>query len=190
VRRSTAQRGFTLIEMMIVVAIIAILASIALPRFEQYGLRARSAEAKSMFGGIVACEEAFGATYEAYAPITQPQPATVPGGNKAPWNVSVCPANCSRTNPAACTSFDCIGFASPSAVYYQYAVGTRPPARGVPPEFGVGARGDLDSDGAFGSYGYRTGNSGTGQGVVVDPVSACPANIAARVLENCNPIDW
>lgn len=42
------QRGFTLIELMIVVAIVAILASLALPAYQDYMVRSRVAEGMSL----------------------------------------------------------------------------------------------------------------------------------------------
>ncbi|WP_312738741.1 pilin [Stenotrophomonas sp.] len=45
------QKGFTLIELMIVVAIIAILAAIALPAYQDYVARSQVSEAMTLSGG-------------------------------------------------------------------------------------------------------------------------------------------
>lgn len=53
------QEGFTLIELMIVVAIIGILAAIAIPNFLQYQMKSRQSEAKTNLQAIKTSEVSF-----------------------------------------------------------------------------------------------------------------------------------
>lgn len=57
--RSNQPQGFTLIEMMIVVAVIGILAAVAIPQFLRYQTQARQSEAKTNLAGIFVAELAY-----------------------------------------------------------------------------------------------------------------------------------
>ncbi len=50
--KQRAQQGFTLIELMIVVAIIGILAAIAIPAYQDYVAKAQGSEAFSLLDGL------------------------------------------------------------------------------------------------------------------------------------------
>ena len=64
---SQSQQGFTLIELMIVVAIIGILASIALPNYRQYVIRARREAAQTELVQLASLQEKIYLNSNAYS---------------------------------------------------------------------------------------------------------------------------
>jgi type IV pilus assembly protein PilE len=69
------QRGFTLIEVMIVVVIVAILAAIALPSYENYMLQARRSAAQSFVSQVAMKEEEF------FSHMREHYPSQISDGN-------------------------------------------------------------------------------------------------------------
>ncbi len=64
--RRSAQKGFTLVELMIVVAIIGILAAIAIPQFASYRQKAFDTTAKSDVKNLMTDVEAYYADNQEY----------------------------------------------------------------------------------------------------------------------------
>lgn len=62
----SSQTGFSLVELMIVVAIIGVLATIGIPTFRTMVQKAKKSEAKVALGGIYTSEVAFFSEYGAY----------------------------------------------------------------------------------------------------------------------------
>jgi type IV pilus assembly protein PilA len=158
--------GFTLVELMVVVAILGVLAAIAIVSYARYAQRAHSTEAYNLLGMIRMRQESYRSEFSQYCDVssgshdgnsgaaTSYWPASTPGRRPVDWYASV---------PAEWTQ---LGVRPTGAVYYRYdSVAGNP---GVVPSFGGGlgytsapnqdawwaahAYGDLDGDGVLSTF--------------------------------------
>ena len=100
-----SQSGFSLIELMIVVGIIGILTTIAVPRFQMFQAKARRTEAVVNLGQIYTLEQAYFAEKGVYAPIAAAgtaigrRVATTPVCSKVANDVGFYLDGCTATSP-------------------------------------------------------------------------------------------
>lgn len=143
--------GFTLIELMIVVAILSILASIAIPVFYGYKYKASMAEAQSNIGAINSLEMAYAADTLYYVSSAW-SPNNVPGLQPVPWQTG--------------NYLDIIGFSIKGNVRFRYSVGAGGTWVAAPSNSSaiaetsnvdiiIQAEGDIDGDGATSQF-YST----------------------------------
>jgi prepilin-type N-terminal cleavage/methylation domain-containing protein len=109
--------GFTLIELMIVVAILGILASIAIPAFQTYQNRSKRTESYSNLSTIAKLEKGYFGEYNVFvaqATPGLPQPGGGLGAHKRAWT------------PAAELDFAAIGYRPDGEIFHDYEVNVCP----------------------------------------------------------------
>ncbi len=67
INKMKQQDGFTLVELMIVVAIIGVLSAVAVPNFQKYQAKAKTSEAKVQLAAAYTAEQAFYGDFGIYA---------------------------------------------------------------------------------------------------------------------------
>ena len=140
-----SQKGFTLIELMIVVAIIGILAAIAIPNFLRYQAKSRQAEAKTNLGAVFVAETAFFAEQSRYGSFAEIGYALAGTTNRYTYRS---PANGGAAGSAASIGNDQISCGAPAGCTVETDAAPRVPSAAAlaPTGFTASAVTNLDSD--------------------------------------------
>lgn len=178
-------RGFTLIELMIVVAIIGILASVAIPSFLNYQLTAKRSEAYANLSALAKAQKSYYAEFNVFVGVlSEPLGAT-----------GLPPTTIKRDSNSIDGAFAAVGWKPDGDVFFDYDTATPGPLGGAclcaAGCFTATAYGDLDGDNLLSQVAYfQTDESGAACPTLIngflpplDPVSLIPiVSQVARIL--------
>jgi type IV pilus assembly protein PilA len=165
-----SNKGFTLIELMIVVAIIGILAAIAIPNFLRFQLKSKSAEGKVNIAAIRTAEESYNAEFGVYIQANQSPLVANIGAQKIVFTDT-------GTSPA---DFNQIGWAPEGNVFFAYGVNYLVAS---PSAYTISATANIDATGANQSWGYVKPVTGTIIGVIGLDAACLTTGVGATQLE-------
>lgn len=172
-RFNPRNRGFTLIELMIVVAIIGILAAIAIPNFIKFQARSKQSEAKTNLKALYTAQKSFFSEKDRYSDFANEIGFAPERGNRYGYRVSAggtCETRAAQTITTGATAVSCIEndsfrfgaasvIANPNPILTPFST----TAAGITPAFGVlpnqaacpnctfmaGAQGNADNEATF-----------------------------------------
>jgi type IV pilus assembly protein PilA len=160
-----SNKGFTLIELMIVVAIIGILAAIAIPNFLRFQLKSKSAEGKVNIAAIRTAQESYLAEFGSYVTTATPNPLVASLGTTKTAFLAT---------PAA--DFDLLGWAPEGSVFFSYDTLSQV----APSAYTIEATADIDGDAAFQSWGYVKTIAGGSVGLALG--QCVPSGVAGGLV--------
>ncbi len=181
IRNRDHRRGFTLIELMIVVALIGILASTAITSFMRYQWRSKRAEAYSNLESIRKVQLAYETEFGAFVDATV-SPGTSAGISQNKQNWAALDDGRFPSDPPG-AGFDTLGWRPEGATYFDYDAFEDDQGDG--PMFTAAAYGDVDGDGAVSIFLYvypdRVGNTA--------PCGLCPGGGGSLPTSDGPPLD-
>ena len=133
--KNLASKGFSLIELMIVIAVIALLAAIALPNYQGYLARTACEDAKGVLAGAANAMERYRAQNNTYVGAALGEYAQSPVDGNAQFNITLRNLDCAAGAHNQATSYCLV--AEPVA-------GGRLAGRGTLTLTSTGLRGDTD----------------------------------------------
>lgn len=167
--------GFTLIEVLTVIAVVGVLASVAIPAFDEYARRSKTAEVPENLRALYLAAAAYGNESVFHeGPAKGKRPDTGVAWGFSQWvqcrvgssgRVPATPgADKQYGDFASDPTFEALHFSIPDPVYFSYQIrakgGKGAPAlckRVVGPAYTLQAVGDLDGDGDRSLYELATG---------------------------------